>query len=69
VNLKKHIQHPIFSIVSQAADELAYETYVIGGFVRDVILERTQPTDIDFVCVGSGIKLANKVSELLGKRY
>lgn len=66
MNLKKHIQHPIFSIVSQAADELAYETYVIGGFVRDVILERTQPTDIDFVCVGSGIKLANKVSELLG---
>jgi len=66
VNLKKHIQHPIFSIVSQAADELAYESYVIGGFVRDVILERTQPTDIDFVCVGSGIELANKVSELVG---
>ena len=66
MNLKQHIQHPIFSIVSQAADELAYETYVIGGFVRDVILERTQPTDIDFVCVGSGIELANKVSELVG---
>ena len=47
MNLKQHIQHPIFSIVSQAADELAYESYVIGGFVRDVILERTQPTDID----------------------
>ncbi|MBJ59460.1 MAG: tRNA nucleotidyltransferase [Flavobacteriales bacterium] len=53
-------------MVSQAADELAYESYVIGGFVRDVILERTQPTDIDFVCVGSGIELANKVSELVG---
>ena len=66
MNLKQHIQHPIFSIVSKAADELAYETYVIGGFVRDVILERTQPTDIDFVCVGSGIELANKVSELVG---
>ena len=66
MNLKQHIQHPIFSIVSQAADELAYESYVIGGFVRDVILERTQPTDIDFVCVGSGIELANKVSELVG---
>ena len=65
MNLKQHIQHHIFSIVSQAADELAYETYVIGGFVRDVILERTQPTDIDFVCVGSGIELANKVSELV----
>ena len=66
MNLKKHIQHPIFSMVSQAADELDYESYVIGGFVRDVILERTQPTDIDFVCVGSGIELANKVSELVG---
>lgn len=66
MNLKQHIQQPIFSIVSQAADELAYESYVIGGFVRDVILERTQPTDIDFVCVGSGIELANKVRELVG---
>ena len=66
MNLKQHIQHPIFSIVSKAADELAYESYVIGGFVRDVILERTQATDIDFVCVGSGIELANKVSELVG---
>ena len=66
MNLKQHIQHPIFSIVSQVADELAYESYVIGGFVRDVILDRTQPTDIDFVCVGSGIELANKVSELVG---
>ena len=66
MNLKQHIQHPIFSIVSQAADELAYKSYVVGGFVRDIILERAQPTDIDFVCVGSGIELANKVSELVG---
>lgn len=66
MNLKEHIQNPIFSIVSQAADALGYETYVIGGFVRDIILERAQPTDIDFVCVGSGIELANRVSELLG---
>ena len=65
MNLKEHIQTPIFSIVSQAADALGYETYVIGGFVRDIILERAQPTDIDFVCVGSGIELANRVSELL----
>lgn len=66
MNLKEHIQNPIFSIVSRAADALGYETYVIGGFVRDIILERAQPTDIDFVCVGSGIELANRVSELLG---
>lgn len=66
MKLTEHIQNPIFSTVSKAADTLGYETYVIGGFVRDIILERGQPTDIDFVCVGSGIELANKVSELLG---
>lgn len=66
MNLKNYIQNPVFSIVSQAADELGFETYVIGGFVRDVILKRDQPTDIDFVCLGSGIELANKVSELVG---
>ena len=66
MNLKQHIENPIFSVVSQAADSLGYETFIIGGFVRDIILKRNQPTDIDFVCLGSGIELANKVNELLG---
>ena len=66
MNLKDQINHPIFSIVSKAADDLGYETYVIGGFVRDLLLERNQPKDIDFVCVGSGIELAQRVQSLIG---
>ncbi len=59
------IQHPIFKYISQAADLLKTDTYVIGGFVRDFILERGTAKDIDVVAVGSGIELALKVAELL----
>tara|TARA_B100000900_G_scaffold410055_1_gene427100 strand:- start:1186 stop:2613 length:1428 start_codon:yes stop_codon:yes gene_type:complete len=65
VNLTKELKHPIFKIITKAADQLGVETYVIGGFVRDLILERKEPKDIDFVCIGSGIKLAEKVAKLL----
>ncbi|MBJ11200.1 MAG: tRNA nucleotidyltransferase [Flavobacteriales bacterium] len=61
----KELKHPIFKTITKAADQLGVETYVIGGFVRDLILERQASKDIDFVCLGSGIKLAEKVSELL----
>ena len=64
MNLAYKLEHPIFNIVTQAADELGLETYVIGGFVRDLILNRHQPKDIDFVCVGSGIELAERVATL-----
>ena len=64
MNLAYKLEHPIFNIVTQAADELGLETYVIGGFVRDLILNRNQPKDIDFVCVGSGIELAERVATL-----
>lgn len=52
--------------VSDVARENDVETYVIGGFVRDLILKRPSK-DIDFVCVGSGIALAKAVSKKLGK--
>lgn len=55
----------IFEIISKAGDSLGVETYVIGGHVRDLILKRPSK-DIDIVCVGSGIKLAEKTAELLG---
>ena len=63
--MKEHLQHKIFDCISQCADELGLETYVIGGYVRDLILQRKQPKDIDIVCVGSGIELARKVAEKL----
>ncbi|MGC6470121.1 MAG: CCA tRNA nucleotidyltransferase [Flavobacteriales bacterium] len=65
MNLKEKLNNPIFKIVSEAAEQLSFETYVIGGYVRDLLLEKNTPKDIDFVCVGSGIELAQKVNELL----
>lgn len=65
MNYTKALTNPIFEIISQAGEELNLECYVIGGFVRDFLLERDFKKDIDIVTVGSGIDLALKVSELL----
>jgi putative nucleotidyltransferase with HDIG domain len=59
------LQNPIFKIIAKASQELNVESYVIGGFVRDFLLQRDFKKDIDVVAVGSGIDLALKVSELL----
>ncbi len=56
---------PLFTLVSKAARELDLDAYVIGGFVRDLLLERETKKDIDIVAVGSGISLAEKVASLL----
>lgn len=62
------IQHPIFTLIGEASDELGVDAYVIGGFVRDYFLKRSTPKDIDIVAIGSGIELAKKVaSKLKGK--
>lgn len=65
MNYKHALDHSIFQTVSKASAELGVESYVIGGFVRDLILGRDYKKDIDFVAVGSGIDLALKVAELL----
>ena len=65
MNYTKALTNPIFEIISQAGKELNLDCYVIGGFVRDFLLERDFKKDIDIVAVGSGIELALKVSELL----
>lgn len=59
---KEALSHPVFTTVAEAAGETGLDTYVIGGFVRDYLLKREQPTDIDFVAVGSGIELAKAVA-------
>ncbi len=64
-NYKSALKHPIFKVISQAAENLGLESYVIGGFVRDFLLERGEPKDIDIVAIGSGIELATEVSRLL----
>jgi tRNA nucleotidyltransferase (CCA-adding enzyme) len=65
---KEALNNKIFEVISQASQELHIESYVIGGFVRDLLLERDFKKDIDIVAVGSGIELALKVSELLPKK-
>ena len=65
MNYTKALHNPIFKIIAQASQELNLESYVIGGFVRDFLLQRDFKKDIDIVAVGSGIDLALKVSELL----
>ena len=65
MNYKKALQHNIFKIISLSAKELSLESYVIGGFVRDLILQRDSHKDIDIVAIGSGIKLAKQVSKNL----
>lgn len=68
MNYKEALNNKIFEVISQASQELNIDSYVIGGFVRDLILGRDFKKDIDIVAVGSGIELALKVSELLPKK-
>jgi len=63
--IEEALAHEVFGYIQKAADALAVDAYVIGGFVRDIFLNRGLGTDIDIVAVGSGIDLANKVAELL----
>jgi len=58
--------HPVFKKISTVADDLHLDTYVIGGYVRDFFLQRHQVKDIDVVCVGDGIRLAEALAEYLG---
>ncbi len=67
MNYKKALQHPIFKTIQEASKILNLETYVIGGFVRDFILQKENAKDIDIVTVGSGIELAEKTASLLNK--
>lgn len=65
---KEALNNKIFEVISQASQELNIESFVIGGFVRDLILGRDFKKDIDIVAVGSGIELALKVSKLLPRK-
>ena len=65
-NLKEHITHLVFGQIGKISDDEGIESYVVGGFVRDILLERKREHfDIDVVTVGSGIDLATKVAASL----
>ena len=65
--LAKILDKEIFHQISDVADHLGVECYVVGGYVRDIFLERPSD-DIDVVVVGSGIQVASELKKMLGKR-
>ena len=68
INSKEALKDPIFNTIAEASKVLGLDSYVIGGYVRDFILGKKMPKDIDIVTVGSGIALAKKVaSRIEGK--
>ncbi len=66
MNLSSKLTKKIFRTVGEVADRAGRECYVVGGYVRDLLLQR-HSKDIDFVTVGSGIEVATAVAEELGK--
>ena len=62
-----HVELPILKLVGNVADDLQRECYIVGGYVRDIFLERPS-NDMDFVTVGSGIEVAKAVARRIGKR-
>ena len=64
-NIKEHLSRDVFHKVGNVADKIGRECYVVGGYVRDIILDRTSK-DIDFVTVGSGIEVAEAVAKVMG---
>jgi putative nucleotidyltransferase with HDIG domain len=66
MNLKEHFTGKIFKLISETADELGLECYVVGGYVRDLLLQRPSK-DIDVVVVGSGITMAEAFGRKLGR--
>lgn len=66
--MEKHLTHPVFKIISSCANQLGVEAFVIGGFVRDLFLNR-ESKDIDVVTLGKGIELAELVHQQLPDSY
>ena len=65
--INEHLRGSVFHVVGDVADAMGRECYVVGGYVRDILLERPSK-DIDFVTVGSGIEVAESVAKALGPR-
>jgi poly(A) polymerase len=63
-DFKPHIDNSLFRLISRCSKELGVRSYVIGGYVRDILLRR-KSNDIDIVTIGSGIELAKKVASRL----
>lgn len=66
MNIKDKLNDPVFKTIGEIADKMGREVYAVGGFVRDIFLQRDSK-DYDFVTVGSGIELAQNVAAHFGK--
>ena len=65
MRLEEKLNKPVFKLISSIGQEMGTPVFVIGGYVRDLILDRLSE-DIDIVVHGSGIELARKLAEKLG---
>lgn len=66
MDFRSHLEgDQLFTTVAKAAERLGFPAFIVGGYVRDLILKRPNK-DIDFVCLGSGIRLAEEVARELG---
>ena len=63
INLKQNKNFKLFKLVSAVAQQNNQSVYIVGGFVRDLLMKRQMPTDIDFVTESSGIYLAKKIAQ------
>ncbi len=61
------LSQKLFKVIAECAKDLGFPSYVVGGLVRDLLLNKPQKKDIDIVCIGSGMLLAEKVAEQLNK--
>ncbi len=66
MNIKDDLKNPVFRNIGKVADRLGKDVYVVGGYVRDIFLNR-RSSDMDFVTIGSGIELAKEVAASLGR--
>ncbi|WP_430824187.1 CCA tRNA nucleotidyltransferase [Carboxylicivirga sp. N1Y90] len=64
-DIEKYLKHPVFHAIRDVSDDMSLQSFVIGGFVRDIFLNRPSK-DIDVVVIGSGIELAERVAKKLG---
>ena len=62
INLSQNKNLKFFKLISKTAEDSGLSVYIVGGYVRDLLMKRAAPTDIDFVTEGSGIALAQSVA-------
>ena len=67
MNFKNTLTDPIFKLLEESVYEIGLKSYIVGGFVRDLLINKLDTKDIDIVVVGSGIELAKKVKNKLNK--